>query len=355
MATYSSRVLAGADDGYWAGSWSNNSSSGGIGANFFGNDVYSAWRFNNVTIPQGAVITSAVLTLKASETKSDNITFKVFGIDEDDTADFSSDPGGRSKTTANADWNINGQTIETEYTKDVTAIVQEIIDRGGWASGNDLGLITQNNGSANDKIGRFYSYDGASGKAALLEITYGTDSPSASPYPSLSLSPSASISPSASRSPSVSVSPSISRSPSPSPEDTAFVVEIAKSGIDVLNTNSPQDLKFSSRYGTLKYFAKVNQVIQADGNAGDFAAKGIYTHNLGYKPYVEVFARTYIGSPSGNYEYCPLFGSGASVAYNLSYIVKDNTIEIYGEFIGVSLSTWNFDFLIFVYKNRLTL
>lgn len=145
-------------------------------------------------------------------------------------------------------------------------------------------------------------------------------------------------------SPSSSNSPSPSRSLSPSPPDDAFVLDIAKDGVDVLHTNSARQLKFSSRYGTLKYFSKVNQVLQVDGSTGDFAVKGTYSHNLGYKPYVEVFVRVYIGSPSGNYEYCPLFGSGASVAYNASYIVKDNTIELYGEFIesqavfGISIS-----------------
>ena len=353
MSNYSSRTTNDTDDGYWAGSWSYNVSSDGIGRNALGGDVYSAFRFRSVNIPQGTTIVSATLTLTAAENSSKNITNRIKGIAEDNTADFSSDPGGRSKTTAYTNFNKNGSTLDATTVIDVTSIIQEIVNRAGWSSGNSLGLISQDQSSSNDNILRFYDRTGSTTKNALLDITWGGNSPSVSP--SASQSPSASVSPSSSKSPSSSVSPSPSRSLSPSPPDDAFVLEIAKDGVDVLHTNSPRQLKFSSRYGTLKYFSKVNQILQVDGSTGDFAAKGTYNHNLGYKPYVEVFVRVYIGSPSGNYEYCPLFGSGASVAYNASYIVKDNTIDLYGEFIGVSSSVWNFDFLIFIYKNDLTL
>lgn len=356
MAQLIRLVSASNEDGYWAGGWSSNSSTVGIGKNFLGGTVYSGWRFNNITIPQGVTVTSAYLRITADETKSDNILFKIYGIDEDDTANMSSDPVGRAKTSASVNWQINGQVAGTEYTSpDIASVIQEIINRGGWVSGNDLGLITDDNGTANDKIGRFESYDGSSTLCAELEINYIAGSPSVSPSVSPSISPSASVSPSASLSPSSSVSASLSRSPSPSPPDTAFVVDIAKSGIDVLHTNSPEDLKFSSRYGTLKYFTKSQQIMTIDGNAGDFAGRKIFTHNLGYFPFVEVYVRVYIGSPSGDYQYCPFFGAGATVTYGANYIIKENTIELYGEFNGISASTWTFDFLLFLYKNNLHL
>src|SRR5690606_35247200 len=113
--------------------------------------------------------------------------------------------------------------------------------------------------------------------------------------------------------------------------------------------------KFSSEYGTLKYFLKHQQILQVDGSVGDFSGRIILNHNLGYYPFVEAFVRVYIGSPSGNYEYCPFFGAGATVLYNANVIIKPNTIELYGEFIGVSSSVWNFDFLLFLFKNNLQL
>lgn len=359
MAQFIKKVTASLDDGYFAGSWSNNSSSSGIGRAFAGNEVYSAWRFQNVTIPQGVTITSAYLRITDDQNQSaKTIHFKIKGIKEANTANFSSDPDGRTKTTAGVDWDFNSATQVTgtqRTSPDIASVIQEIINQGSWASGNALGLITDDDGTSNDNIFRYTSYDGSTTICAELEINYIAGSSSVSPSVSPSISPSASVSPSASKSPSSSVSPSESRSPSPSPPNTAFVVDVSKPGIDVLHTNSPEDVKFSSRYGTLKYFTKSQQIMTIDGAAGDFAGKKIFTHNLGYHPYVEVYVRVYIGSPFGDYQYCPFAGAGATILYSANYLIKENTIELYGEFNGISASTWTFDFLLFLYKNNLQL
>jgi hypothetical protein len=130
---------------------------------------------------------------------------------------------------------------------------------------------------------------------------------------------------------------------------------VAKSGINALTNTNPKNFKFHSDYGTLKYYQKVQSVVTFTANGVIISGRNIITHNLGYYPFVEVFVRVYIGSPSGDYEPCPFYGAGASVLYNASFIIKENTIEVYGEINGVSSSTWNFDFLVFVYKNNLLL
>lgn len=355
MSQYSQRVSTGLDDGYYAGEWINNGSSVGIGKNYLGGVVYSAFRFNNVNIPPGATITSAYLKLKASDNTGSEVAFKIHGIDEDDTANFSSDPNGRSKTTASVNWTLASVTAETEYTSpDIKTVIQEIIDRGSWSSGNDLGLISADNGTSNDRIDRFYAYDGSSTKCALLEINYTGSSSSASVSPSPSPTPSASKSLSISSSPSLS--PSLSISPSPSPVEPFFGLKIAKSGYNVLETGDPTKLIFSSDYGTLKYFEKLTTTVELDANAGDIACQGSVTHDLGYYPYVEVFVRVYIGSPGNQpFEYCPFAGSGATVAYNANYKITKTAITLYGEIVGMSTSTWSFEFIVFVFKNDLTL
>jgi hypothetical protein len=354
MASYSSRVLASADDGYWAGGWSYNSSQVGIGKNFLGGDVYSAFRFNSVNIPQGTTITSATLTIVDGENNSKSISTRLYGIDEDDTADFSSDPGSRSKTTAYTDYSQTNQTTDNTNVITVTSIVQEIVNRGSWSSGNDMGFISADQGSSNDNILRYHAYDGSTTKCALLTINWSGASPSASPSlsPSSSQSPSSSPSPSSSISPSSSPSSSVSASPSPMPP--FFGIRVAKENQDALSTDSPYNLKFDSRFGTLKYFDKQPINISFDAN-NDIAGKGTYTHNLGYYPFVEVFVRVYIGTPSGNYEYCPFHGAGATVFYHANYKITETDIIVYGEINGVSTSTWNFDFLVFIYKNDLGL
>lgn len=352
MAQYLQRIANNNENGYWAGSWiSNPAGSVGVGKNFFGNDVYAAWRWANVNIPQGTTITSATLRLTDSQNGSPSVNTRFYGIKQTDTADMTSDPVGRTKTSASKTYSQSGQSTNTVRSIDVTALVQEIINQGGWSSGNHLGIITQENGSSNDNILRFYSYSGDANKCAELEINWGGPSPSASVSPSSSVSPSASPS----VSPSASVSPSSSPSPSPMPPPNPAAMKIGKPGVNVLTNSDVEKLKFSSEFGTLKYFDKEALNLSFDASTGDITCKGEITHNLGYYPYVEVYVSVYIGSPTGVYEYCPFFGSGASVAYNANVKIDTSKITCYGEISGVSSSVWHFDFLVFIYKNKVDL
>lgn len=276
MANYSSRVLASADDGYWAGGWSYNSSSVGIGKNGLGQDVYSAFRFNSVNVPQGTTITSATLTITDEQNSSSSISTRFYGLDEDDTANFTSDPTGRSKTTAYTNYSQSNQTTNTTHDISVTSIVQEIVNRAGWSSGNDLGFITVDQGSSNDNILRYFSYDGSTTKCALLSITWSGASPSAS----------ISLSPSSSQSPSSSVSPSSSFSASPSPPPDQYIgIKVSKPGIDVKTSESPNDFYLNSMFPLLKVhaFGTFSFSVGAESTT-------IY-HNLGYKPFVFVFSK----------------------------------------------------------------
>ena len=132
-------------------------------------------------------------------------------------------------------------------------------------------------------------------------------------------------------------------------------VIVAKDGFSAIGDPEPSDLKFSSDYGTLKYFTKQDIAVEIDGGAGDWAGQGSYTHDLGYYPYVEVYVAVGVGSHGTNYEYCPFNGSGASVFYSAGYSIKTDKIWVYGEFNGVSLSTWYFDFKVFIFQNDLKL
>jgi len=173
MATFTKRVLASVDDGYYAAGWFNNTSTFRFGRSFAGTAVIGAVRFNNVSIPQGATITSASIQLRAENTDSDVVESRIYGLNEDDTADFSSDPTGRPTTTATVEWNFSsGTTVNTDYTSPgIASVVQEIVNRAGWASGNDMGfLINGDDGSANDKILDFKAYDGDTTNCALFRI-----------------------------------------------------------------------------------------------------------------------------------------------------------------------------------------
>ena len=372
MSTFTAEITTQHNDGYrWPGDGSWTDDDLYLGHTDPAGSLNMAVRFPNVTIGGGATISSAKLSFKTWFEHTNDIHAKIYGIDQDNTAEFpdsgnpADNPTQRTKTTASVDWDRTDTIPSETYidTADITSIVQEIVDRGSWSSGNAMGFILDNDGFATGQSVLFYDYERwsgsyASGKYAVLTITYTGSSPSLSPSLSPSITPSAS--PSLSPSISSSRSPSASISPSPSEIEPFFGLKIIKReavdrGKNVLTTQEPTDLIFSSDYGTLKYFEKLTATGSIDANAGDIATKSTITHGLNYYPYVEVFVSVYIGDPTGIYEYCPFFGSGASVAYNANYKITTTTIELYGEINGVSTSTWTFDFLVFIYKNNLNL
>lgn len=180
MATFTARVGASTEDGTknpaFTPAWDTTGSSDGTGRNGLGSDDLTlGCRFTNVTIPSGSTINSAKLTLTAYTSDSNSVDTTVIGVDEDNTASFSSDPTGRAQTTASANWTQGSVTANTAYdTPALASVVQEIIDRAGWASGNAMGFIIKNNGTTGSANHFFYSYDGDTNKAILLTIDYTT-------------------------------------------------------------------------------------------------------------------------------------------------------------------------------------
>ena len=61
-------------------------------------------------------------------------------------------------------WNT---TSEKHQTPDISAVIQEVVSRGGWTSGNDLVLIISGSGERTAE-----SYDGESSNAPLLRVEY---------------------------------------------------------------------------------------------------------------------------------------------------------------------------------------
>ena len=96
-------------------------------------------RFTNVTIPQGATISSATLTLYGYSSYSTGSTISAIAAceDVDNSAAFASSPANfkstnRPRTTATSSAvNIASVTAGSAYTWNVATSVQEVIDRAG--------------------------------------------------------------------------------------------------------------------------------------------------------------------------------------------------------------------------------
>jgi len=106
-------------------------------------------RFQNVQIPKGATIEEAYLKIVSHESKSatDIAELTIYGNDVDNAVTFNETDlvSSRQKTDASVAWTVNEDwglwTDETSV--DFSAIVQEIVNRDGWASGNALALILE--------------------------------------------------------------------------------------------------------------------------------------------------------------------------------------------------------------------
>ena len=143
-------IAADADDGQWDGSsWTNKTSSYSTGEFFMvkraGTNVYGALRFLNATIPAGATINSATLTLQRyAASVSVNATTSVITVYADvggsrtAALDSSHNPG-TSWTNSTANTQQTGVSADP-LAIDVAAIIQELVNLGGWASGDNICL-----------------------------------------------------------------------------------------------------------------------------------------------------------------------------------------------------------------------
>ena len=133
-------------------------------------------RFLNITIPQGTEVKNAYIRFTTDETNSSNVTVTFFGEDVDDAVTFATNSGNissRTKTSASVDWTPDPWTSvgATHDSPDLTTIAQEIINRSGWSSGNDMVFIVTGTGT-NKRTAD--SYRGGASNRPLLHIEYCT-------------------------------------------------------------------------------------------------------------------------------------------------------------------------------------
>ena len=131
-------------------------------------DEYGLLWFDNIAVANATTLDSATLTVNHTS-GSDLNAAEVFCDDSDDSATPStsnSDISNRTRTTAKT---FFGKAGSGDKAYDVLALVQEVINRGGWSSGNAIGFIIQGADPSNDDA-TFNTYEG--GQVAELEIVY---------------------------------------------------------------------------------------------------------------------------------------------------------------------------------------
>ncbi|HKQ59445.1 MAG TPA: right-handed parallel beta-helix repeat-containing protein [Candidatus Eisenbacteria bacterium] len=130
-------------------------------------------RFTEINIPPGSVITRAWIQFEADEVQTDPTTLFVQAQAADNPPTFTFDPfnvSSRARTVSEVTWTplpwlrVGAQTSD-ERTPDLSALVQEIVNRPGWAGGNAMAFIISGSGHRTAR-----SWEGKPSGAALLHI-----------------------------------------------------------------------------------------------------------------------------------------------------------------------------------------
>lgn len=175
MPTIYARVTASADDAREASTGATSITDTTAESDALAE--WLAWRFDGIAIPQGATINTAILRLVPTSGGVDEPDHTFFGEDADDAAAFAATANnisGRARTTASVVWSSAdlGAGGTTYFSPpDMAAIIQEIVDRVGWASGNAIALMCQGSASGARDLG-VLMFDGFPDSCALLEINF---------------------------------------------------------------------------------------------------------------------------------------------------------------------------------------
>ena len=168
MATFNYTIDDGTYDGrvYWT-VFNNSGSTNNLDSGY--DPMVLWWFIPAVTIANGSTISSATFTFRTGYKYSSGDAL-LYGADEDDVSvpGQVSDITNLNETTAQESVTIN--TAYHDYNVDATDIVQEIVDRGGWSSGNDMMIMLKPAVSSSVDV-LIYAYE-YSIYMASISVTY---------------------------------------------------------------------------------------------------------------------------------------------------------------------------------------
>ena len=157
-----------------------------------GNDQYTSILFQNINIPKGMKIASAKIYLQGAyshcgEGEIGRLKIQAEASDNPTAPTSVENWQAIEKTTAFSTMRIDdGRWLSTypevyDYTDDISSVVEEIVNRDGWQSGNSINIIF---GPADDcdngeqlNIQGYYTFDPEVWGGATLEIEYQEEIP----------------------------------------------------------------------------------------------------------------------------------------------------------------------------------
>ncbi|MGA1839565.1 MAG: PilC/PilY family type IV pilus protein [bacterium] len=130
-------------------------------------------RFQNVKVPRAVKITNAYIVFETGNkgNRPTNLIFRGEAVDNAHPfSHLTKDISKRPATTASVFWNniYPWDTIgQKQQTSDLSAILQEIVDRPGWSAGNAMVFIITGSGKRS-----VIAFDGRENAAPLLHVEY---------------------------------------------------------------------------------------------------------------------------------------------------------------------------------------
>lgn len=165
--------------------WNTTAAEGAVGSNGpVDNKVGNGFRFRNITILEGAEITVAYLTVRAGHTLSGTgVKSRISAEDVDDAGTFADDAvvfdaRWEGRTASRVNWYIDAQwNAETDYdSPSIVSVIQEVVDRSGWDSGNDIVIFWDDFDGRTDGVSNKYrsvhSYDQTHDYCVRLHVEY---------------------------------------------------------------------------------------------------------------------------------------------------------------------------------------
>ncbi len=133
-------------------------------------------RFTNLALPAGAIITSASLQLTAATTESGAATFDIAAHVAGNAPAFTAathDLQNRAATSTSVLWTPGAFTAGTSYqSPDLTALLQSVVSRPDWATGNAVVLLIEGTGQRSVD-----ALEKSGGQPARLTVNYAMPSP----------------------------------------------------------------------------------------------------------------------------------------------------------------------------------
>ena len=174
MTIFTAYTAATSDDGSGTEdmNFDNTSTTMALGYDSTAIEKYQIWgRFPNVTVPQGSTVLGADFRVEVNADPGlDGFSVTVKGIDADNASaptDETELVGGSSEPTLTSASDTavlsNGETDAIELSDlniGCTTVIQEILNRPGWSSGNAIVIFATYSGDeAEDEIVNFRTYD----------------------------------------------------------------------------------------------------------------------------------------------------------------------------------------------------